>query len=169
MKTVFLLIDETTCRPVTEAVGVTTDGPAVGRQARQNDARAIVSLEPEDIQRVLHAAGITTDPYIVGALRDVLAVVEARVRGAEINGALEKLVNARQILRAADDQATIDLKPGDEIELLEMPSDPHPVPVGSRGIVGKVQRIMGCWQIEVMWDCQRSLSLVVPPDKYRKL
>jgi hypothetical protein len=66
--------------------------------------------------------------------------------------------------------------PGDRIELLEMGRekdgrpDPCPIPIGSKGTVRRVTKL---WddrhQIGIEWDpkVQRSLALIVPPDRYR--
>jgi len=60
--------------------------------------------------------------------------------------------------------------PGDRIELLSMPKDPDPVPVGSTGTVAFVNEHGSgprAWlQIGVDWDNGRSLMLVVPPDEF---
>lgn len=68
---------------------------------------------------------------------------------------------------------------GDRIELLEMGAErdgrPDPCPI-ERGATGTVMAVVGMnWfgershQISVDWDPQigRTLSLVVPPDRYR--
>lgn len=74
------------------------------------------------------------------------------------------------------------LQPGDRIELLEMgicPNtgnpDPSPMEAGSLGTVTRVTKLWlnregeQQYQIGVEWDpeVQRSLQLVVPPDRYR--
>jgi len=61
---------------------------------------------------------------------------------------------------------------GKRIELVSMPSDPAPIPVGSRGRVDGVTgphpiRGESFRQIDVRWDSGRTLSLCVPPDGYR--
>jgi Domain of unknown function (DUF4314) len=59
---------------------------------------------------------------------------------------------------------------GDRIRLVQMQDDPHPIEVGQ---IGTVDGINGhghgkdAWfQIDVSWDCGRSLMLVSPPDKF---
>lgn len=56
---------------------------------------------------------------------------------------------------------------GARVELVSMGSDPNPIRPGELGTV------RGCswlpapfreWQVQVSWDCGRSLSLIVPPD-----
>lgn len=64
------------------------------------------------------------------------------------------------------------LEPGDRVELLSMPDDPHPVPVGTTGTVERVAHFD--WphpydQVSVRWDNGRSLALVIPPDRVRVL
>ena len=61
---------------------------------------------------------------------------------------------------------------GDTIELLGMPDDPCAVPVGTKGVVTRVANIPmqpPFTQIGVDWENGRTLSLVVPPDTYRKV
>lgn len=58
-------------------------------------------------------------------------------------------------------------KPGDRIELLEMPNDPDPIPVGSKGTVVDTYIISEGTQVDVDWDNGRSLMLIVPPDRFR--
>lgn len=59
-------------------------------------------------------------------------------------------------------------KPGERIELVAMPQDPHPIPVGTNGTVNFVREHKtgnSVWlQIDVAWDNGRQLMLVVPPD-----
>ena len=58
-------------------------------------------------------------------------------------------------------------KPGDRIRLTEMPNDPAPIEPGAEGVVGHVgPAIQGTTQISVKWDNDRSLCLVVPPDRF---
>ncbi len=65
------------------------------------------------------------------------------------------------------------LNHGDRVELLAMPSDPDPIPVGSRGTVMAVSNhVTGGerWlQVDVAWDSGRTLMLVIPPDRVRVL
>jgi hypothetical protein len=65
---------------------------------------------------------------------------------------------------------------GDRIELLEMgrdlnsgKADPCPIPAGTTGTVRGVTELTwsDCHQISVEWDIERSLALVVPPDRFR--
>lgn len=60
---------------------------------------------------------------------------------------------------------------GDTIELLAMPDDPDPIPVGTRGEVvgqhhyghaGKPHRLL-----MVRWENGRSLNVTMPPDEVR--
>ncbi len=65
------------------------------------------------------------------------------------------------------------LNRGDRVELLAMPSDPDPIPVGLRGTVTAVSNhVTGSesWlQVDVAWDNGRALMLVIPPDRVRVL
>ncbi len=62
---------------------------------------------------------------------------------------------------------------GDLIELLEMPEDPCPIPVGTKGRVMGVQQLVwhhgAEFQIMVEWEIPRSLSMIHPKDKFRVL
>jgi len=69
-------------------------------------------------------------------------------------------------------------EPGDRIELLAMPEEPHPIEPGKQGTVTRVVDTdgiaRGSHPIWVNWDCAenevpRTLSLIVPPDKFRIL
>ena len=59
---------------------------------------------------------------------------------------------------------------GQRIRLLEMPDDPDPVPTGSLGTVERIEDFghaaSGCWNIYVKWDNERSLSMIIPPDRW---
>ena len=55
---------------------------------------------------------------------------------------------------------------GKRIRLMEMPNDPLPIPVGSTGRVTRVVTVQEAEHITVDWDCNRSLHLVSPPDKF---
>ena len=57
-------------------------------------------------------------------------------------------------------------KPGDRVRLIEMPDDPHPVPVGTEGTV---EFIDGMKQIHVKWDNGSSLALIPEVDKWETL
>jgi len=73
-------------------------------------------------------------------------------------------------LSVFEDMVEPPLKQGDRIELISMPEDPHPIPVGTTGTVEDCvpMRIGNSqWQIWIKWDNGRTLSLAVPPDKYR--
>lgn len=68
--------------------------------------------------------------------------------------------------------------PGDRIELIAMPEEPNPIEPGTTGTVTNVVDTSmlrpGSHQIWVEWDCgedeiPRSLALVVPPDRFRKI
>jgi len=58
---------------------------------------------------------------------------------------------------------------GDRIELIAMPDEPDPLPVGSKGTVAWVNTVtkMGppFVQVSVKWDCGRTLMLSIPPDQ----
>jgi hypothetical protein len=60
-------------------------------------------------------------------------------------------------------------KVGDRIELLDMPDDPCPIPVGTKGTVRSISPwpSEGQWQIMVKWDIERSLAMVWPIDSFR--
>jgi hypothetical protein len=74
-----------------------------------------------------------------------------------------------------------DLKEGDRIELVRMLDDPYPIEPGTQGTVQSVTELyLGAsvnqpkspakqFQIAVKWDNGRNLSLVAPPDQYRRL
>jgi len=56
---------------------------------------------------------------------------------------------------------------GSRIRLLSMPNDPHPIPAGSEGVVDRVVKLWGNeWQIGVVWDSGRTLSLIYPIDRF---
>lgn len=59
-----------------------------------------------------------------------------------------------------------DVRPGDRIRLIEMPNDPAPIEAGAEGVVGHVKDFGGTRQVSVKWDNSRTLSLVVPPDRF---
>lgn len=67
------------------------------------------------------------------------------------------------------------MKIGDTIELLEMPNDPNPIPVGTNGVVRGMKHIDtsgpkgSFYQVDVDWENDRKLMLVIPPDKVRIL
>ncbi|HJS83683.1 MAG TPA: DUF4314 domain-containing protein [Nitrososphaera sp.] len=59
-------------------------------------------------------------------------------------------------------------KVGDRIQLLEMPHDPDPIPIGTTGTVVNIG--VGLYdraQITIDWDIERSLMLIEGIDKYR--
>lgn len=56
------------------------------------------------------------------------------------------------------------MRPGDRIELVSMPNDPCPVPVGTQGKVTEAVHMHDFTQYHVAWDNGRTLSLIVPPD-----
>jgi hypothetical protein len=62
-------------------------------------------------------------------------------------------------------------RPGERIELVDMPEDPDPIAPGSEGTVTDVRRVSQpggyFWQVEVDWDNGRTLMLSVPPDRAR--
>jgi hypothetical protein len=63
---------------------------------------------------------------------------------------------------------------GDRIELLSMPDDPDPIPVGTRGTITYVgselpSRRGPSRQYGVKWDNGRTLGLACPPDRVRRL
>jgi hypothetical protein len=56
---------------------------------------------------------------------------------------------------------------GSTIELLEMPNDPDPIPVGTRGVVVEIRDSRGFEQIEVKWENGRTLFLLPGADRWR--
>jgi hypothetical protein len=57
---------------------------------------------------------------------------------------------------------------GDRIELVEMPDDPDPIPVGEKGTVRKINA--GPYPtLHVDWDSGRTLNLIVGKDIYKKI
>ncbi|NDD52269.1 DUF4314 domain-containing protein [bacterium] len=61
------------------------------------------------------------------------------------------------------------LKPGDRIQLLSMPNDPNPIPVGTLGTVVMVTPLHFKekeTQVLVKWDNGRNLSCICPPDVF---
>jgi len=62
---------------------------------------------------------------------------------------------------------------GDTIELVEMPDDPCAIPVGTKGTVSFVNEVKCVkphfTQIGVNWANGRTLSLVMPPDKAKRV
>jgi len=60
------------------------------------------------------------------------------------------------------------VKVGDRIRLIEMPKDPDPIPAGSEGLVVGITG--GDYpQIEVWWDCGRTLFLLPDVDRFEIL
>jgi len=64
------------------------------------------------------------------------------------------------------------MKIGDRIELLEMPDDPCPIPIGTQGIIELITPVFFCGkqintEILVKWDIKRSLRVIIPPDKIK--
>ncbi len=57
------------------------------------------------------------------------------------------------------------LKTGDRIRLVHMADDPDPVPTGELGTVVSVTDLGDWFQVDVDWDCGRTLMLSVPPDR----
>lgn len=56
---------------------------------------------------------------------------------------------------------------GRKIRLLAMPDDPAPLPLGSIGIIRRVQPFDNWMQVWVKWDHSRSsIMLCVPPDLF---
>ncbi|MBA8881639.1 DUF4314 domain-containing protein [Phyllobacterium myrsinacearum] len=60
---------------------------------------------------------------------------------------------------------------GDRLELVHMPDDPSPIPVGTKGTVAMDSTHIGKgrWQTAMKWDNGRTLSIVSPEDKVRIL
>jgi hypothetical protein len=56
---------------------------------------------------------------------------------------------------------------GSTVELLEMPNDPDPIPVGTRGVVVEIHDSPGFEQIEVKWENHRTLFLIPGADRWR--
>lgn len=59
-------------------------------------------------------------------------------------------------------------KIGQKIELIRMDNDPNPIPVGTKGIVTKLNPMPNNEvQICVKWENGRTLMLIYPEDKFR--
>ena len=58
---------------------------------------------------------------------------------------------------------------GKTIRLLKMNNDPHPIPLGTKGVVTKQQVVTlgGITEIhlEVDWEIKRSLKVILPEDE----
>jgi len=61
------------------------------------------------------------------------------------------------------------LSPSDRVELLSMPNDPYPIPVGTKGIVTDVFELSGEKIYGVKWDNGRTLNLCENEDGWKKL
>lgn len=61
------------------------------------------------------------------------------------------------------------LNPGDRVRLISMTDDPDPIPAGQMGTVVGVYPRSDWTQVDVDWDCGRSLMLSVPPDRVEVL
>lgn len=61
------------------------------------------------------------------------------------------------------------MKIGDRVELIDMPDDPSPIPVGTKGTVERINDVkgLGFTQVQVKWDNGRTLMLSIPPDRVR--
>ena len=59
-----------------------------------------------------------------------------------------------------------DVKVGDRIRLIEMADDPDPLDAGATGTVTAIHVHSGWAQLEVDWDCGRSLMLTLPEDRF---
>lgn len=55
---------------------------------------------------------------------------------------------------------------GSLIELRNMPDDPNPIPVGTRGTVRTAVRVGDEWHISVDWENGRTLSVLHPFDSF---
>lgn len=53
----------------------------------------------------------------------------------------------------------------DRIRLIEMGPDPDPVPPGTTGTIIDIVEIDGKKHLTMEWDINRSLNVVIPPDK----
>lgn len=64
-----------------------------------------------------------------------------------------------------------DIEIDDTIELVEMPQDPDPIPVGTKGTVTDIQDTLdGKAKVYTIdWEINRSLSIISPPDSIRKV
>jgi hypothetical protein len=60
---------------------------------------------------------------------------------------------------------TREINPGDRIRIIAMPDDPDPIPAGSEGVVVDVTE-GPLAQVEVRWDCGRSLYLLPGVDRF---
>ncbi len=57
----------------------------------------------------------------------------------------------------------------DRVELLAMPNDPDPIPVGTKGIVANAVNVQGQMIYDVKWDNGRTLNLLEGEDEWRKV
>lgn len=60
------------------------------------------------------------------------------------------------------------LQKGDRVELLAMPNDPSPVPIGTRGTVTSVSNFQGV-TYGMKWDNGSTLNLLDVVDSWKKL
>ena len=60
-------------------------------------------------------------------------------------------------------------KIGDRIELVRMGDDPDPIEPGARGTIDHIGTFQGHTQIGVEWDSGRSLMVLLPEDRIRKI
>jgi hypothetical protein len=63
---------------------------------------------------------------------------------------------------------------GDRIEMIRMSDDPNPIAPGTKGTVRHVEPVRlgpgdNFTQIDVLWDNGRTLMVVCPPDRIRKI
>lgn len=64
----------------------------------------------------------------------------------------------------------MDYKEGDRIEMIYMGNDPDPIPSGTQGTVTYVSKMPDYeTQIGVKWDNGRTLSVILPQDRIRKI
>lgn len=61
------------------------------------------------------------------------------------------------------------LSKGDRVELVDMPSDPDPIKVGTKGTVTSVAKLGNETIYRMNWDDGRSLSLLETEDKWKKI
>jgi len=57
---------------------------------------------------------------------------------------------------------------GDRVQLVSMPEEPDPIPIGTKGTVVFVNLAPGIGtQVEIKWDNGRTLMACLPPDLIR--
>ena len=62
-----------------------------------------------------------------------------------------------------------DFKVGDRIKLVYMGNDPNPIKEGDIGEITRITKWDDFFQISMIWDSGRNLSVLIPPDIIIKL